>query len=83
MSAPNLKNIFSLKNLKPNWDSHGADVIEYRAIEAVQRFVTVAGAAVPLSDGGVQLEWHVDGWDIEIEFTPEGKIGGVLVAREG
>ena len=81
MSAPNLTNIYTLYELGAGWDSYGAMPIDQRAIEAVQRFVTVAGCAVPLSDGGVQLEWHVDGWDIEIEFTPEGKIGGVLVAR--
>ena len=37
---------------------------------------------VPTESGGAQLEWHRDRWDIEVEFDPDGKICGVLVARE-
>ncbi len=37
---------------------------------------------VPTEKGGVQIEWHRDGWDIEIEFDKDGTIIGVLVARE-
>ena len=28
----------------------------------------------PLSYGGVQLEWHRKGWDLEIEIVGAGKI---------
>ena len=31
--------------------------------------------------GQVQYEWHQDGWDIEVEFTPDGHIEGVYVGR--
>jgi hypothetical protein len=31
---------------------------------------------------GVQLEWHQDGWDIEIEFDKEGRIIGALIAKD-
>jgi hypothetical protein len=33
------------------------------------------------SRGQVQYEWHQDGWDIEVEFTPDGVIESVLVSR--
>ena len=31
-------------------------------------------AIMPLSDGGVQIEWHRKGWDIEIEMVSKGEI---------
>lgn len=31
--------------------------------------------------GQVQYEWHQDGWDIEVEFRPDGTIEGVYVGR--
>jgi hypothetical protein len=35
----------------------------------------------PKEDGGFQLEWHRNGWDIEIEFDKAGCITGVSVDR--
>jgi len=32
--------------------------------------------------GGVQLSWQQDGWEIEIDFGPDGKIHSVLVTKE-
>ncbi|MCW2542037.1 MAG: hypothetical protein JWN95_3762 [Frankiales bacterium] len=29
---------------------------------------------VPLVDGGLQLEWHQGGWDVEVELTPLGVV---------
>ena len=36
---------------------------------------------VPLRSGGVQLELHAGGMDIEIEIAPDGKVSSVLVSR--
>lgn len=55
--------------LEPNWDSYGAARIEPRAIErAIILLDSLAGdwTPVPMSDGGVQLERHDEGFDIEI-----------------
>jgi|KBSSwiStaDraftv2_1062776.scaffolds.fasta_scaffold29660_8 hypothetical protein len=56
-----------------NWD--GAH-IDQRAIKTVESI-----AVVPCSDGGLQLELHRDGLDIEFEINPDGTIGSVLVGR--
>ena len=63
--------------LKPNWDSYGAPRISRDAISTIEHF-----AAVPCSDGGIQLEIHRDGFDIEIVVGPDGTIQSALVARE-
>jgi hypothetical protein len=44
--------------------------------EAVRRALQFAEGAtmVPIYDGGVQLEWHQNGYDLEIEFFPDGKM---------
>ena len=48
------------------------------AIEMAERILTVLrdeeGQAVPLTSGGVQLEWHSGGVDLEIVITPDGTL---------
>jgi hypothetical protein len=39
------------------------------------------GQRVPTYDGGTQLEWHRDGWDVEIEFDRDGVMQNVWIAR--
>lgn len=58
-----------LAALKPGWDSYGACAIAPDAIRAA-RVMLSAPSVVPCSDGGVQLEWHRDGFDIEIRIPP-------------
>ena len=66
-----------LLRLPPNWDSYEARQISVEALMTVGRF-----AVVPMSHGGVQLEIHYDGYDIEIEIGPAGEIQSALVAHE-
>ena len=64
--------------LPENWDSYGAPVVKN---ELVQKALYLLGlvmeqnspvpAVVPLSDGGVQLEWHRRKQDLEIVFTAD------------
>lgn len=69
----------SLLVLPPNWDSYGAQPIDPRCIEYARTLLrsimkpdTPAPAVVPTSQGGVQLEWHTKGLDLEIEVrSPE------------
>ena len=79
MSAPLIGTKWAgrLLALKPNWDSYGAPRISRDAISTIEHFATV-----PCSDGGIQLEIHRNGFDIEIEVGPDGAIQGALVARE-
>jgi hypothetical protein len=38
---------------------------------------------VPLADGGVQLEWHAGGNDIEIEVDPIGEVHAFISMCDG
>jgi hypothetical protein len=58
-----------LRDLKRDWDSYGAAPIDERVIQKayeIWRQVSGSWSVVPMSNGGVQLEQHRDGFDIEI-----------------
>jgi len=57
--------------LKENWDSYGAGPISPAALAAARAFLDDA-QVVPCSSGGVQLEWHTLGGDVELQFNPDG-----------
>lgn len=64
-----------LLKLQQNWDSRGAQCIDRDLLEAsvilllkVMRASTPPPCMIPLSSGGVQIEWHMRGMDFEIEF---------------
>lgn len=66
--------------LAPNWDSYGSSTISVDAVRNAIGILTNLSAlglqppqAVPMSHGGVQLEWHPVGLDLEIECTPDGR----------
>lgn len=62
-----------LNRLPANWDHHGAPPIEaadlaeaLKTLSGVMAPNTPAPAIVPISGGGLQLEWHRAGLDVEI-----------------
>jgi hypothetical protein len=68
----------ALLALAPGWDSYSATAIERdRAIAALGLiWLAIANGApmpaiVPTSDGGIQLEWHRRGVDLEIRVISE------------
>jgi len=67
-----------ISGLPANWSSHGSPRIEDAAIVGAMRFLTyvghhsVAPLIVPTSRGGVQLEWHRNGIDVEVELPSHG-----------
>jgi hypothetical protein len=69
--------ILDCTRLKPGWDSYdGAPTSEAAAV-AAQRFLDAVGTpphVAPRSDGGIQLEWHVAGFDIEVSFDEDGTV---------
>ena len=77
--APLLKENWQerLLDLKSGWNSYGALPITPVAIATIEQFATV-----PTSGGGINLEIHRDGYDIEVEVGPDGKIIGCLMAHE-
>lgn len=71
-----------LLQLKENWNSYGGKPIAKKAmaaalafIESMMRTPTPKPQLVPCSNGGVQIEWHEQGIDAEVEFYPDGNVG--------
>ena len=69
-----------LVHLPTGWNSYGAKPVTNEAVEAAIAFLVeaisasqnvVAPAIVPTVRGGLQLEWHRRGVDLEIEFGPD------------
>jgi len=60
---------------QPNWDSYGSAPVTDAALEAAEQLYR-RFEAVPTVGGGVQLEVHSHGWDIEIEVGPDGQPAG-------
>jgi hypothetical protein len=70
-----VRDLASAVALPPAWDSYSAAPLQLDlAVDAVvflSQFLppdAPAPRVVPLSDGGVQLEWHRSGLDVEITF---------------
>ncbi|HCF98935.1 MAG TPA: hypothetical protein DEV93_00145 [Chloroflexi bacterium] len=75
---PVLERIDELLSLPPGWDTHGSRSINARhARRAVDFLMQVMGTdtppptIIPVSNGGVQLEWHLEGIDAETLFDDE------------
>jgi hypothetical protein len=73
-----LERMNRLTDLAAGWNGHGArEVKGDTAMEAVKFLAEVAypkiaaPSIVPISDGGVQVEWHRGGLDIEISFSED------------
>lgn len=76
--------INSLRNLSKldyDWDSYGAPPIDSNCIEIAQLFIEMVSQRFPpqphigpVPDGGVQIEWHRNGIDLEVEFSPDDEI---------
>lgn len=68
-----------LLSLPGGWDSYGAPPIDRDAVvhvvEVLNRALgpdAPAPQVVPTPFGGIQLEWHRRGVDLEIEIRPDG-----------
>ena len=75
----------NLALLPENWDSNNGLPTStnaiYKALEFMSRhlpFNAVAPSIVPVSDGGLQLEWHPLSGDLEICFDREGKLSAAF-----
>ncbi len=62
--------------LEPNWDSYGALKVDaHNAIHVLELLAIVMQEdtpnpqVVPTNKGGLQIEWHCSGIDVEIETT--------------
>jgi len=75
-----MQGFVDLFTLPHNWDSYGAGPIDPRVVHDAMNLTnsllgptSPAPRVVPLSSGGVQLEWHRQGIDLEIVFDRDGR----------
>jgi hypothetical protein len=72
---PLMQGFVDLLTLPPNWNSYDAGAIDPNVVQYAMNFIngllgptTPAPRVVPLSSGGLQLEWHRKGIDLEVVF---------------
>jgi|SRR5271157_5048898 len=70
-----MQGFVDLLTLPPNWNSYGAGVVDPKIVHYAMNFIngllgptTPAPRVVPLSSGGLQLEWHRKGINLEVVF---------------
>ena len=70
--------IDELTKLDPGWDGYDGSPVLPRVARHALRLLEVIGAhtqivpdVVPLSNGGLQLEWYVGIHEIEVEIAPD------------
>lgn len=78
-----------LRELREGWDGHNALPIHMEVMRRVLRTLAMTTTAdtpapqlVPTCDGGIQVEWHIYGIDLEVEFLPEGGLEVFYCASE-
>jgi len=71
----------SFAQLEANWDSYGGSPISERAVSEATRVIESCKVwglefpeVVPMSSGGVALEWHSDLAEVEIEVIGPSRI---------
>ena len=78
-----LRRLRSVADLGPGWSGRGGCPVEPRLLPRAFRLIadvipdndaTYVPRVVPTVEGGLQLEWHRDGFDLEIELSPLGEV---------
>jgi len=78
---PTIANLLRLLSLPRDWNSDNPRRIEPKSIEKILALLltildsdSTPPAVVPTTRGGVQVEWHQNGIDLEIEALSSGKL---------
>ena len=74
-----------LAGLRTGWDSYGAHALSPVAVQraiVLMRADLPVPAVVPTRAGGIQMEWHRHGIDVEINVPPTGDIEYLVVDPE-
>jgi len=84
------KKLEQLRKLEPNWDGEGAPPVSFECCISALMFLlesaaneTPAPQIVPTSEGGLQLEWHRNGIDLEVRFSPTMSPSFFYVGKNG
>lgn len=82
-----INKISKFRMLQENWDEYGAKTISTKAIfDAVRLLSEISQASTPepyifpTATGGIQIEWHTEKADLEVEVTDDASI---IVIYEG
>ncbi|MBI4578336.1 MAG: hypothetical protein HY718_01445 [Planctomycetes bacterium] len=88
-AVPTVERMAELLSLPPNWDSYGALQIDHACVNAasdllcgVMRATSPVPSVVPTCRGGVQMEWHMRGADLEVEFFTPAHVRGYYQDRQ-
>jgi hypothetical protein len=75
------QNVANLLDLSENWDSFGASAIKLEYAESALSLLqsimdseTLTPSIVPTSVGGLQMEWHAKGIDLEVEVESISRV---------
>jgi hypothetical protein len=78
--GPTISRFASVQELAEGWDSYGGKKINHALIRLALSLLaqimdetSSPPAVVPLSDGGLQLEWHRKQQDLEISFPADDR----------
>ncbi|SPF48613.1 CopG domain protein DNA-binding domain protein (modular protein) [Candidatus Sulfopaludibacter sp. SbA4] len=87
--TPTVQSLVDLLRLPQNWDGYGAAQIQEQIAQKVLMVLVEvmendapAPSVVPLSDGGIQVEWHRRARNLEIEF-PAGQAPSFCYYQDG
>jgi hypothetical protein len=76
-----LGSLHRLTSLSLGWDSYGAKPLNPSAVRRTLNLLPLLlpegapePAVVPTRDGGIQLEWHRRGIDLEVKVPPTGPV---------
>ncbi len=81
---PSYQRLTEFDALSANWDSYGALPISSRAIDAARRLhLRIRNVSpytlAPLASGGIQIEWRGRRTVLEIDISPAGRLGSLMV----
>lgn len=77
-----LSKLSELLELPENWNGYGARAVDPRVVPTVLNLLVEILATgdppfpdlIPTVDGGVQMEWHTEALDFEIEVSPTNEV---------
>lgn len=71
--------LIDLSTLPAGWDGYGAEPVDNSALRLTSSLLKEASdlglpepVVVPTSRGGLQIEWHDDGVEVDLEIPPSG-----------
>ena len=80
-----IEKIRRLTDLPDGWDSYGSRTIQPEAVAGAATLLLSASHSrmpapfvAPVSGGGLQFEWNLEGCDLEVEALPDGGLRYLL-----